>query len=132
MKKRRSNQQQAKDSIAKIAKDLAQRLRVHEQLLTALANAVAANEKVQRRFWNVVLVKLARIEATVQMIHGAQIVEAHCKNPAHAEKMRETASQSEAFIAQRSHENGLKAIEYIYDERDVASVGRKTRRKGTS
>ena len=132
MKRNRSNTEQPTDLISKMTKDLAERLRAHEQLLTALANAVAANEKVQRRFRDVILIKLARIEATVQMIHGAQIVEAHGKNPGYADKMRETARQSEAFIAQSSHESGIKAIEHIYDERTDAEVGRTKRRKRSS
>ena len=42
------------------------------QGLVALAHAVAANEKAQRKFRNAVLITLARIDAMLTEVQGAQ------------------------------------------------------------
>ena len=70
----------------RLAETIAERAKMNLDLLQRLALAVAANEKAQRRFRTAMLIRVSRIETTVQMIYGAQIVQAHgCVD---SEKMR--------------------------------------------
>lgn len=101
-------------------------------LLVALANAVASIETANRRFRNAVLVRLSRIETMVQMVHGAQIVEAHKSEPSGHDKMRQHAKDAEEYVSESSREMGIKMVEYIYGESEALPTKRKTRQKSPS
>ena len=120
MKKHRSTREQILDPIAEMAatvgKTVSERTWMNKELLQALALAVAANEKAQRRFRTAVLIRLSRIETIVEMIHGAQIVESHISKPGYEEKVREHAKDAEKYISQHSNELGLKMVKYVYEE----------------
>lgn len=72
--KRSSNQTSARTD--RLAEATAERAKMTLDL-QEIAFATAANEKAQRRFRNVVIISLAKIQTTAQMIHGAQLSEAH-------------------------------------------------------
>ena len=97
-----------------------------------LAKALAENERIQEKFRNVVLIKLARIEAIVEMILGAEIVAEHSATPESQKKMREHARDTDKYIRQKSHDRGLKMISFIHDRSVDAGVRRKGRPKRTS
>lgn len=101
---------------ATVAKTMAERSTGTKDVLLALAHAVAANETAQRRFRNAVLIRLSTIETTVKMIHGAQIAESHGSKPGFEEKIHRYAEEADEYISKRSHDLGLKMIEYIYGE----------------
>lgn len=108
------------DPVTKKAMELTQvlgeRSHLGQELLIALANALAAHEKTQRKFRNAVLISLSRIEATVQSIHALQIVQSQKWEPGFEDKIKNTAKASEEFIARNSDELRLKMINYIYGE----------------
>ena len=66
--------------------DFAEQTRRIHDLLPHLAMAMVANEKVQRKFRTAVLIRLAKIETMASMIHGAQIADAHQRNPHYDEE----------------------------------------------
>jgi|SRR6266853_331213 len=133
MKKHFSEKRRLSDPVtnmaATVAEVTAERMRMNKDLLQELALAVAANERAQRRFRTAVLIRLSRIETMVQMIHGAQIVEAHHSEPCFEDKVSEHTKDAEEYISQHSNELGLKMVEYVYDEREAAGAQRNTRRK---
>ena len=112
-----------------LAEAVAERSRMNKELLIALAMAMGANERAQQRFRIAVLMRLSRVETMLQMIHGAQIVEAHGSKPGFEEKTREHAKDAEEFISQKSHELGLAMVKYIYAESDEPSARRGRRQK---
>ena len=112
-----------------LAGALAERSSMNKDLLIALAHALAANEKTQRKFRNAVFVRLTRIETIVQMIHGAQIVEAHHSEPGFEDKSRKHAENAEQFISQHGQELGLKMVKYVYGGSEEPSAPRGGRRK---
>jgi hypothetical protein len=91
---------------------------------------MAANERVQRRFRNAVLIRLSKIETTVAMIHGAQLVEAVGSIPGAETKINEDAKAAQEFINQRSNELGLAMVKYIYGEQSEAPPANEKRRRG--
>jgi len=115
--------------VATVAEAIADRARINKDLLHALALAVAANERAQRRFRTAVLIRLSRIETMVQMIHGAQIVETHHSKPYFDEKVTEHAKDAEEYVAHHSQELGLKMVKYVYDEPEAPGARGKRRRK---
>jgi hypothetical protein len=106
---------------------IAQRTRMSLDLLQQLACAVAANEKIQQRFRTAVLIRVSRIEATVKLIHGAQIADAH--NCVDSKEMTQHAKASDEFIAKDSNELGLAMVKYIYGHSDEKGLRRDGRRK---
>ena len=110
-----------------LAEVITERTRMNLELLQQLALAVAANEKAQRRFRNAVLIRVSTIEVMVQIIHGAQIAEAH--NCLDSEKMRKHAEDADEFISQKSNKLGLAMVKYIYGESGEPGLRRDRRRK---
>ena len=117
------------EKAAAVAEVMAERSYMTKEFLKALAHAVAANEEAQRRFRTAVVIRLSRIETTVKMIHGAQIVESQRWEPRFEEKIRERAEASEEYISQKSDELGLAMVKYIYGEPEALDPQPKTRRK---
>lgn len=72
-----------------IAEATAERVRLGGEILQALAHAVAANEKVQRRFRSAVLAKLSRIMTIAEMTYAAQIGALWHNEPRGEEKLME-------------------------------------------
>ena len=58
-----------------MAEATAERVRLGGDILIALAHAVAANEKTQRRFRTAVLIRLSKIETMLTEVQGAQLVQ---------------------------------------------------------
>ena len=79
-----------------------------------------------------VLARLAKIETMLQMVHGAQIAEAHKCQPGADEKMEQHARDAEEYIARNSQELGTKMVQYIYGESEAVPAKRKTRQKSPS
>jgi hypothetical protein len=98
------------------------------ELLQALALAVAANERAQRRFRNAVFIRLSNIETMVEMIHGAQIVEAH-HSPGSEDKVKKHAKAAGEYVSRRSKELGLEMVEFVYDDSENQPAMSETRRK---
>jgi hypothetical protein len=101
--------------------------RVKLDLLIGLANALAANEEVQRRFRIVVLQRLSRIETAVESVHGLQIVQGQDWQPGFEEKARKLARDTEEFISKRSHKLGIEMIKYIYGGSEPTARSRPVR-----
>lgn len=97
------------------------------KMLTRLTEWLVENDKVNRKFRNAVLIRLSRIEATVQAIHGLQIVMQRW-SPGFEEKVQKQAEAAEEFIARSSDELGLKMAKYIYGK-EPASEPRRDRRR---
>jgi len=116
-------------TITGITEATAERVKLGGELLQALAHEVAENEKAQRRFRCVVLNTLSKIQTAVNMIHGAQIVEAHGFKPGHEERVREHAKATEEYISQNGHNLGLKMVKYIYNEHQAPPARHDRRRK---
>jgi hypothetical protein len=112
-----------------IAEATAERVRLGGEILKALAHAVAANEEAQRRFRTAVLIRLSRIETIVQMIHGAQIVDAHKSQCASDEKITNHAKDAEDYISQHAKELGQSMLNYIYGGPEAVDTEPKKRRK---
>ena len=108
---------------------MAERSHLNTQLLTALGLAVAAIEDTQRRFRTAVLMRLSIIETIVEMIHGAQIAEAHRHAPLCKEKAHKHAKAAEESISHKGHKHGLAMVKYIYGDSDEPVVPRGRRRK---
>jgi hypothetical protein len=95
------------------------------EILKALAEAVAQNEKTQQKFRMAVLVRLAKIETIVQMIHGAVIVLGRKHgNFIYGDEVEKDAKAAGEFISQKSEELGLAMVKYIYDEPELREGGR--------
>lgn len=114
---------------ATVAQRMADRTLMNSDLLRELVVAVAAYERVQRRFRETVMVRLSRIETLVEMIHGAQLFEAHRSADASDEKLREAAKHSDTFILEKSKQLSLAAMNYIYADSEPSTQGRRTPRK---
>jgi len=133
MRRQHTDTRQEPDPVTKKATELAQimgeRSQMNKELLITLAHAVGRNEKVQHRFRNAVLLRLSRIEATVGLIHGAQLAEAQKWKPGFEDKLDRQAEASEEFIKQKSDELGFKMAKYIYGESEEPILPRGGRRK---
>ena len=79
--------------------------RMNLDLLNRLALALTANEKARRRFRTAMMIRVSRIETTVEMILGAQIAEAH--KCVESEAMEKHAKGAEERISQVSENLGL-------------------------
>lgn len=104
-------------------------VRLNGKLLQDMAHAIAANERVQRKFRYAVVSKLARIGATVAGIHGLQIVLSQREeDPRFEENIQKSAKGAEEFIARQGKVQGLKMIRYIYGP-DTETTERRDRRR---
>lgn len=97
-----------------IAKTTAERVRLTGDLLKELTSGLVENDKVQRRFRYAVLRCLTKIELTVKMIHGSQIVQAQGTKPGYEERIAEDVKATDEFISQKTEEMSLKMVKYIY------------------
>ncbi|MEY2411020.1 MAG: hypothetical protein QOF48_3690 [Verrucomicrobiota bacterium] len=129
MKRHRTSDRWSAEPIEEARKATAERVKLNHELLIAMAHALDGIEKTQRKFRTVVLLRLSRIETMLQMIHGAQIVEAHLSKPACEEKASEHAEAAETYISEHSRELGLKMVRFIYGESEEPMVRRDRRRK---
>jgi hypothetical protein len=103
------------DPVREMTKVTAERMKMTLELLQKLVCAYAANEKAKQRFMNVVLSRLATIEATVSSIHGIQFLHLHKdRDFIYTEKAEEDARHSSEFIARKSQELGHAMIKLIY------------------
>ena len=125
-------QPRARRAADPVAEAVAERLRLDQELLQALAAAVAANEGAQRRFRTAVLLRLSRIETMVQMIHGAQIVEADGPKPRSEDQIKEHAKAAEEYIAEHSRALLLRMARFVYEEPTAPGARPNTGRKGSA
>ena len=89
---------------------------MNKDLLIALANAVAANEKAQRRFRTAVVIKLSRIEAILTEMQGAQLVQLWSPDRVYEEQRNEWVQEVQGRVERASQEMGLKMVRLIYGE----------------
>lgn len=125
MKEHRTSTGPSEDSITTIAT----RMRLNLKLLEEMAEWSDKNERIQRRFRNAVLFRLAKIETTVSMIHAAQIVEAHESKPNNQERIKRHGENAGEYVAKHSKALGLKMVRYIHDESGEQEVPHDRRRK---
>ena len=95
---------------------MAERSRMNRDLLIALANAVAANEKAQRRFRNAVLVRLSKIDTMLTEVQGAQLVQFWPPGKVSDEQRAKYLQEVEQRMSKASNKMGLKMVNYIYGE----------------
>jgi hypothetical protein len=100
------------------------------ELLQQLAAVVTANEKAQRRFRAAIAIQVAKIDTTVRLIHGAQIVETH--GHAHPEEAQKHAKDADEFISDASDRLGLSIVKFTYDETADTAPPRGKNRKWSS
>ncbi len=112
-----------------MAEATAERVRLGGDILIALAHAVAANEKTQRRFRYTVINKLSRIEALLGLVHVSQLARDQRPEPYYEEKLREDAKAAEEYVSQKSCEAGLAMVKYMYAESEEPRAPRAGRRK---
>ena len=112
-----------------LAEIMAERSRMNKDLLIALANAVAANEKAQQQFRIAVLTSLSKIEVMVSMIQGAQIVQANYRQPIYEDEVNKHAKAAQDYVTRRSQELGLKMVKFVYDDSEPQSEQPKRGRK---
>jgi ABC-type amino acid transport substrate-binding protein len=121
------------DPMTKIAVDLAramaERSSMNKELLVALAHAVAANEKAQRKFRNAVLIRLSRIDAMLTEVQGAQLAEYCSPGSVTDEQRAKFVQEVEERVSRASDQLGLKMVRYIYGESEEPLVPRDRRRK---
>jgi hypothetical protein len=109
---------------------IAELTRMTLDLHTRLIHFLMTNERAQRKFRTAVLLSLSKIETMVLMIHGAQIADAHLRNPhCDKEKMNKNAEDAEAYISQKSNELGMAMVKYIYRDDPIPEVRRDRRKK---
>ena len=111
----------------RLAETSAERARMNLDLLQRLALAVTANEKAQRRFRTAMLIRVSKIETTLQMMYGAQIAQAH--NCADSEAMKKHVRSAEEMIAETSDRMVLATLRFIYDESAETAPQRGRRRQ---
>lgn len=99
------------------------------KLLTRLFEWLAANENAQRKFRTAVLGNLAEIHCYLEMIHGAQIVEARGFKPGYEELIQEHAKNAEKFVHQTGEANLRQILSFIYREEPRPEAPRDRRRK---
>ena len=74
------------ETITETPEAITEQVRFNGKILNELAEAVAEIEKQQRRFMDLVLKRLSRVEIIVKYVHAKQIVDMH-KSPAAQEVM---------------------------------------------
>jgi hypothetical protein len=124
-----------KNRITKMPASIAGQVAMNLNLITKLSLVVMESDRVQRRFRSVVLLRLANIDTMAQMIHGAQIADAHlAKWPYSKEKIAEHTKSADEFITRKSNELGLAMVNYIYgDSATDAQLKARTKRvRGSS
>jgi hypothetical protein len=99
-----------------LAEVMAERSRMNKDLLIALANALVANEKTQRRFRNAVLVSLSKIDTMLTQVQGAQLAQLWPPGKVSDEQRTKYLEEVEQRMAKASNETGLKMVKYIYGE----------------
>ena len=104
---------------------------MNQQLLIALAHALAANETTQRKFRNAVVVALSKIETLVTDIQAAQLVEFWKLGQGQvSDEQRDKLMQGvNERVSRNSAELGLKMVKYIYDEAGESSLRHDRRRR---
>jgi len=116
-------------TITGIAEATAERVRLSGELLQALAHAIAANEKVQRKFRIAVLMRLSRIETIANLTYVAEMGGQRRNEPCFEEKLRDDAKHAEEFISQQTDHMVLPMIKYIYGETELPAPKPKARAK---
>jgi hypothetical protein len=127
MKRRHSSVEPG--TITGIAEATAERVRLSGEILKELPFALARNEKMQQKFRLGVLSMLAKIQATVTAIHGAQLVFARKWEPGVEEKVEEDAKGAEELIARMADKIGLAMVRHIYGESEPQASKGDARRK---
>ena len=114
MSKNRSKGRRSSYPITGIAEVTAEHVRLGGEVLNALAQAVAANEKVQQRFRVTVLMRLSRIETLLTHVQGAQLADFWGPPMVTDEKRESYLREVEERIAKASEELGLKMVKYVH------------------
>jgi hypothetical protein len=112
-----------------MAEATAERVRLGGDLLIALSNAVARNEKAERRFRYAVTNKLCRIEALLQQVHVSHLVQDQHIKDYIGEKLEADAKASEEFVSQTAYDAGLTMVKYIYELEEAGDAPLRERRK---
>ena len=112
-----------------LARAMAERSQMNKELSIGLANALAANERTQRRFKYAVIEKLARMEVVLQLVRVAQM--ARDPRPFHfyQEKLERDAKAAEDYISRARYESGLAMVKYIYATEGEVEIPERGRRK---
>ena len=123
MKRDQSEGGAVPDQITNMAMDLAgvvaDRSQLNLELLTALAASVDRNERVQEKFRNAVVRKLARLEARARVLQISEIVDSLKFGPLAPAVEQEAGF--EAMVTELSGELGRKMFKGISGGRDERS-----------
>ncbi len=103
-----------------MAEATAERVRLGGDILIALAHAVAANEKTQRRFRTAVLIRLSKIETMLTEVQGAQLVQLWPPDRVYEHQRNEWVQEVQDRVEKASNEMGLKMVRFIYGEGEAS------------
>jgi hypothetical protein len=92
------------------------------ELLVAFANAMAANEKVQRKFRNAMLIRLSGIDAMLTEVQGAQLAEYWSPGRVTDDQRAKIAQEVEERVSRASDQLGLKMVRYIISWHQTSMV----------
>ena len=113
-----------------IAEVTAEHVRLGGEVLNSLVHAVAANEKVQQRFRETVLMRLSRIETLLVHVQGAQLSDS-LGPPVTDEKRESFLREVGERIAKGSEELGLRMVKYVYGAAEALGPASRGRRKAS-
>ena len=99
------------------------------KLLPKLALAVAANEATQRKFRTVVLIELAKIEATLTQIQGCQLAKFWDVGGISDEQRTKHLEEVEEQISSKTIQLSVRLAEYIYEDKKAVILPQDRRRK---
>ena len=106
---------QTSKALTELLTRTAELTRDNHELLTKLVPWLDAHNEEQRNFRNVVLIKLQRIEATVQLILVGQFAEHQSKKLWFTkERLKKDAANAEEFILKSVQEQSMSFMECIY------------------
>src|ERR1051326_8950246 len=88
-----------------------------EQAIRALAEALAESDKYQRKFRELVLSKLCRIEFFVKNLNAAQILEMYEPFPSIRDRIPADARETEAYLSGISEEMCSRMLKQIYADK---------------
>lgn len=90
-------------------------VRLIAEVVKALAETVAANEKHQRRFRIAAALRLARIEAILFDVQGKQLADSLRAEKVTKEELAKFARDIHKRFSKRSHDVLIEMVKFIYD-----------------
>src|SRR4051812_32373464 len=106
---RRQTQLLSDRTVTGIAEATAERVMLSGELLKSMAQSMATNAEIQRRFMYTVIHKLTRLEAVLAQVHVSHLVQDQRVDyyGYYGHKLTKDALAAEEWISQKSNESGI-------------------------